>query len=47
MDRKTERAGKGPDPAVYDLSTPRIDRYLRAMRRNIRFPRYYKKALNW
>lgn len=33
--------------AEYDLSTPIWNRYYEAMRKRIRFPRYYKKALNW
>ena len=37
--------GAGKEP--YDLSTPLWDRYYRQVRRTIRFPRYYKRALNW
>lgn len=33
--------------SLYDLPTPRWDKYYRAMRKSIKFPRYYKKALNW
>jgi hypothetical protein len=33
--------------SLYDLSTPILDRYYRAMRKRVKFPRYYKKALNW
>ncbi|MCB0763545.1 MAG: hypothetical protein R2815_09165 [Flavobacteriales bacterium] len=32
---------------VYDLSTPLWSRYYHKVRSSIRFPRYYKKALNW
>lgn len=32
---------------LYDLSTPLLDAYYRQMRKRVRFPRYYKKALNW
>lgn len=32
---------------IYDLSTPLWDKYYEKVRRNIRFPRYYKKAVNW
>jgi hypothetical protein len=31
----------------HELSTPLLDKYLRAMRKHIRFPRYYKRELNW
>ncbi|MBK9759346.1 MAG: hypothetical protein IPO90_05065 [Flavobacteriales bacterium] len=33
--------------SLYDLSTPVLDRYYRQMRKHVRFPRYYNKALNW
>jgi hypothetical protein len=33
--------------SVYDLTTPLLDTYYRKMRKRLRFPRYYKKALNW
>jgi hypothetical protein len=33
--------------SLYDLSTPVLDRYYRTMRKRVKFPRYYKKALNW
>lgn len=36
-----------PREAEYDLSTPIWTRYYEAMRKRVRFPRYYKKALNW
>ncbi len=42
---KTKHAGD--DRSIYDLSTPLLDKYYRKMRKLIRFPRYYKKALNW
>jgi hypothetical protein len=47
MERKTEKQTPTSGSGVYDLSTPLIDKYLRQMRRHIRFPRYYKRALNW
>jgi hypothetical protein len=47
MERTEEKQQKSTSRSVYDLSTPLIDKYLRQMRRHIRFPRYYKKALNW
>ena len=33
--------------SIYDLSTPLVDKYYREVRKRVRFPRYYKKALNW
>lgn len=42
-DRKPTRA----EGDAYDLSTPLWSRYYQAMRKRIKFPRYYKKALNW
>lgn len=33
--------------ALYALRTPLFDRYYRAMRKRMRFPRYYKQELNW
>lgn len=47
MDRKTIKKEGGTLRSVYDLTTPLLDRYYREMRKRIRFPRYYKKALNW
>lgn len=32
---------------VYDLTTPRWHVYYQRLRATVRFPRYYKKALNW
>lgn len=32
---------------VYDQDTPRWRRYYQQVRKRIRFPRYYKKQLNW
>lgn len=34
-------------PSVYDFATPRWSEYYKQVRKSIRFPRYYKKALNW
>ena len=34
-------------PSLYDLSTPGWDRYYQEIRKRVRFPRYYKKLLNW
>lgn len=45
--KKKERNEGSIIRSVYDLSTPLLDRYYRQMRKHIRFPRYYKKALNW
>lgn len=38
---------KSPQPATYDVSTPMLDKFMRDARKRLRFPRYYKKALNW
>ena len=38
---------KKTDAPLYDLSTPLWDKYYREVRRSVRFPRYYKKVLNW
>lgn len=32
---------------VYDLSTPLWQAYYQRLRATVKFPRYYKKALNW
>lgn len=50
-----KQSKKTPAPAratelpeqVYDLSTPRWQVYYQRLRATVRFPRYYKKALNW
>ena len=36
-----------PTEQDYDLATPLWAKYYEAMRKRVRFPRYYKKALNW
>jgi hypothetical protein len=53
MERKKASSGrKGtPEPEAvlrdYDLQTPLWSKYYQEVRKSIRFPRYYKKALNW
>lgn len=32
---------------LYAVRTPLFERFYRAGRKRIRFPRYYKRALNW
>ncbi len=32
---------------VYELDTPMWHKYYQQVRKTIRFPRYYKKDLNW
>ena len=32
---------------LYDLTTPLWHKYYEEVRKSTRFPRYYKKALNW
>ncbi len=41
---KKQAEGSASD---HELTTPLLDRYLREMRKHIRFPRYYKRELNW
>ena len=35
------------DETIYDMRTPLWSKYYNEVRKHIRFPRYYKKALNW
>ena len=35
------------DDGIYDMRTPLWSKYYNEVRKRIRFPRYYKKALNW
>ena len=47
-DQGKPRTGKdtgAKDP--YDLDLPLWRNYYQRVRRSIRFPRYYKKSLNW
>ena len=32
---------------VYDRATPLWSKYYKKVRKSIRFPRYYKRAVNW
>jgi hypothetical protein len=47
MDTKKKLKKRSIMRSLYDLSTPVLDRYYRQMRKHVRFPRYYNKALNW
>lgn len=47
MEPKKSKIVKQTARSVYDLTTPLLDKYYREMRKRLRFPRYYKKALNW
>lgn len=47
MPRRTTTKQRGTEPKVYDLETPIWSKYYQKVRKTIRFPRYYKKALNW
>ncbi|MBL8003322.1 MAG: hypothetical protein JNL05_15320 [Flavobacteriales bacterium] len=47
MESKQAKRNRKAETSEYDLSTPLLDKYLREMRKHIRFPRYYKRALNW
>ena len=44
--KRKPRTGNGTTEA-YDLTTPLWNKYYREVRKRIRFPRYYKKQLNW
>jgi|GEM_PF-5356153 len=43
----TETPNDSVDGKVYELDTPRWRQYYEEVRKTIRFPRYYKKTLNW
>ena len=47
--RSSRKEGAEPQvqPRDYDLETPLWSKYYQEVRKSIRFPRYYKKALNW
>ena len=51
MERKKDalKGKKQPEvsPLMYDQETPLWNKYYAQVRRTIRFPRYYKKSLNW
>ncbi len=47
MPRRTRSKSVRASANVYDLRTPIWSRYYQRIRKTIRFPRYYKKALNW
>lgn len=52
MARKKERTGRvdrerADESRLYDVSTPIWNKYYQEVRRRVKFPRYYKKALNW
>lgn len=49
MERSTrpKRRSESPREREYDLTTPLWSKYYQEVRKRIRFPRYYKKALNW
>jgi hypothetical protein len=36
-----------PEEYVYIMATPLWQKYYRQVRKTIKFPRYYKKELNW
>ncbi|MCB9169876.1 MAG: hypothetical protein H6594_05915 [Flavobacteriales bacterium] len=47
MANKKNNTKERPERTLYDLRTPLWDKYYREVRRSVRFPRYYKKVLNW
>jgi len=42
-----EEEGSGMEKDAYDLTTPLWAKYYQQVRKSIRFPRYYKRTLNW
>ena len=44
-DQGSQRSDAGAD--LYNLSTPLLDRRMRKVREQVRFPRYYKFDQNW
>ncbi len=44
--KKVERAAE-QDDTVYSMCSPLWSKYYTEVRKRIRFPRYYKKAVNW
>lgn len=44
---EAKKAASDAEVGIYDLTTPRWSRYYRSMRKLVRFPRHYKKKLNW
>ncbi len=48
LDTKTAtRAASTDRSGIYDLETPLWHKYYVRVRKTARFPRYYKKDLNW
>ncbi len=45
--RNGKPQGSVAEHAVYEQDTPRWRRYYHEVRKTIRFPRYYKKSVNW
>jgi len=44
---KSEEKEGAVEKGSYDLTTPLWSKYYQQVRKSIRFPRYYKRALNW
>jgi hypothetical protein len=42
-----EKPQENAEQLVYELDTPIWRKYYQQIRKTIRFPRYYKKELNW
>lgn len=43
----TEDRERVDESSVYESTTPIWSKYYQQMRKRVKFPRYYKKALNW
>ncbi|MBK6831340.1 MAG: hypothetical protein IPG92_11645 [Flavobacteriales bacterium] len=44
---ETEEGKRVEEGTVYDTRTPIWSKYYQEMRKRVKFPRYYKKSLNW
>jgi len=47
MEERDQVRPQSEQTIAYDLDTPLWSKYHREVRKNTRFPRYYKKSQNW
>jgi hypothetical protein len=45
--KKESAANSTGGESAYDMATPLWSRYYHEVRKRLRFPRHYKKAVNW
>ncbi|HRH37975.1 MAG TPA: hypothetical protein PK760_06505 [Flavobacteriales bacterium] len=45
--KESEERDRVDESTVYESNTPIWSKYYREVRKRVKFPRYYKKALNW